>query len=220
MNLILINGKIARKNKANSFIATNTFGNNTDYVEINSSGNISLHGAATQFDDILGDITKLKVVGVGISENSAENGIDMLTSANLSDYVYANFQLSHRWKSGSTINPHIHFEQSENKIPNFLIRYRWQKNGGTKVTSWSGYKCNTAAFSYSSGTLNQIVHGTGITPSTSNISDIIELRIFRDNGNNSGLFTGADTYSTSAMITSVDIHFEADSIGSNTEYTK
>ena len=80
---------------------------------------------------------------------------------------------------------------------------------------------NTNVFTYTSGTLNQISHCGGITPpSGSSLSDIIEIRIIRDSTNSTGLFTSVDVYSGTVSIKSADIHYEIDTLGSRTEYTK
>ena len=102
-----------------------------------------------------------------------------------------------------------------------MIQYRWQIQGGAKTTAWTNYKMNTPAFSYTSGVLNQICNGSGITPPNgAGISDILEVRIIRDNANATGIFAGANVYNATARVTSVDIHVEKDTIGSNDEYTK
>jgi hypothetical protein len=192
-----------------------------NYSEFESDGTYKANGNATTFDDLLGDITRLQVVGVGIVADNTENALKFQTSANLSDYAVINYQLRHRWKAGSSIYPHIHFEQTENHVPNFLIRYRWQKNLGAKTTSWSDYKCTTLVTPYTSGTLNNIAHGVAITaPSGYSISDILQFRIFRDNANTSTVFTGADPFTTDVLVTGVDIHIEEDTLGSRSEYSK
>lgn len=196
-------------------------GSLSNYVQISPNGHITLLGDATVYDDLLGDVTKLKVVGVGITEDTIESAVSFLTSANLSDYLYVNYQLSHTWKPGSNLGPHLHMEQTQINVPNMLIQYRWQINGGLKQTSWTNYKCNTPVFTYISGTLNQIFKGSGIIPPVGyNISDILQIRILRDNNNASGLFAGIDPYTTNILLTSGDIHFEKNDLGSNTEYDK
>jgi hypothetical protein len=203
--------------------ATGQFGNvaSGHYSEFEADGTYKANGDATTFDDLLGDVTSLQVVGVGVVADNSENAINFATSANLSDYVVANYQVRHRWKAGSNVFPHIHFEQSENNVPNFLIRYRWQRNGQAKTTAWTDYKCDTVAFTYSSGTLNQIAHSGSITPPSGySLSDIIEFRIFRDNANTSGVFSGADAYTTDVLVTGIDIHIEEDTLGSRSEYAK
>ena len=128
--------------------------------------------------------------------------------------------MTHKWMAGTDISPHIHFEQANNNVPNFLFYYRWQKNGGAKTTAWSPLKCNTPVFTYVSGTLNQIANGVAISaPVGYGISDILQFRLCRDTTNASGLF-GADPYTGTVSVTAADIHLRLDTIGSRTEYNK
>ena len=192
-----------------------------DYSAFEADGTYKANGDATTWDDLNGSALALQQTGPGVSRNAAENTADFTTAANLSDYLFDNYQVRHKWKAGSVVNPHIHWEQAEDNVPNFLIRYRWQRNGQAKTTGWTDYPCNTEVFTYVSGTLNQICHGAGITPPVGySISDIIEFRVFRDNANTSTVFTGADPYTATVSVTFVDIHIEEDTLGSRTEYTK
>lgn len=203
--------------------ATGQFGDvaNGHYSEFEADGTYKANGDATTFDDLLGDVTRLQVIGTGIAFDNTENAINFKTTANLSDYVISNYQNRHKWKLGSSVYPHIHFEQDQNNIPNFFIRYRWQRQGQAKTTAWTDYKCNTTAFTYVSGTLNQIVHGLGITPPVGySLSDIIQFRIFRDNANTGTVFAGADPYTTDVLVTGIDIHIEADTLASRAQYSK
>lgn len=197
------------------------FGTAPNYTSFDSDGTMVANGNATTWDDLSGSALALQQTGPGVARNATENTVEFTTTSNLADYVYDNYQLRHAWKSGSTINPHIHWEQAQNNVPNFLIRYRWQINGGTKTTAWSDYKCNTPVFTYVSGTLNQICRGAGISaPVGYGISDVIEMRIFRDNANTSTVFAGADPYTVTVGIVFIDIHLEHDTLGSRTEYSK
>lgn len=200
---------------------TDKFGSATNYSIFEADGTLQAFGDGTCFRDELGDVAKLKVVGVGITADDTESAYDFLTSANLSDYLWTNVQLNHDMKAGANIKPHIHFFQTNNAAPNFLIQYRWQKNGGAKTTSWTNYKCNTLVYTYTSGTLNQIAYGAAITPPVGyNLSDILQVRVLRDNANTSTVFAGADPYTGSASVTSVDVHIEIDMLGSRSEYAK
>ena len=194
---------------------------NTNFV-VEDDGTTRLDNTATVFDDMFGDISKVKVRGSGLSLNELENTIDFLISADTDDYAIVVYQMSHKWKMGSTIYPHIHWVQEENKVPNFLIQYRWQKNGEAKTTTWTNYKCNTtSAFTYDGGSLNQITRGSGLTPPTGfGISDIIQIRIIRDSSNGSTVFSGNDPYTQTVSISSVDCHIEIDTQGSRGEYSK
>jgi hypothetical protein len=52
------------------------------------------------------------------------------------------------------------------------------------------------------------------------MSDILQLRLLRDNSNASGLFAGADPESADIEAASFDAHVEIDSFGSRQEYVK
>jgi hypothetical protein len=193
-----------------------------DYTGFDADGSVTFNGSATVFRDELGDITKLKVAGTGISESLAGGTIGLMTSCDYAnDYLVANFQLNHDRKTGAPIYPHVHWFQTQNNTPNFLFQYRWQLNGAAKVTAWSNLRMTTNAFTYVSGTLNQITRGAGITPPAGdNVSTILQVRFTRDKTNASGAFTGSDTHTATADITSLDIHIEVDAVGSRAEYTK
>ena len=201
---------------------TARFGDSTtNYTQFEADGTMKMVGNATVYDDLTGDITRTKTVGIRVTLNDTENTIDFNNACTLSDYLFLNYQMSHKWEAGSTLFPHIHYEQSNNNIPNFLFQYRWQRQGQAKTTAWTNAICNVNVFTYTSGTLNQIADSVSITPPTNyGMSDIIEFRIIRDTANASGLFAGADTYTGTVSITSVDIHYKMDTLGSRTEYTK
>ena len=173
------------------------------------------------YDDMIGGSTGIQVQGAGVSINTTEQLLEFTAAAALNDFGWLSFQLSHKWKKGTDIHPHLHWEQNQNQIPNFLMRYRWQSLGGAKVTGWTDYFCRTLAFTYVSGTLNNICSGLPVTPPAGyNISDIIQFRIFRDTANASGLFPGADTFTGTVGIQSMDFHYAIDTQGSRQEFIK
>ena len=193
----------------------------SDNTEFEADWTMKANWNATTYDDMLWDITKLKTVWHRVSYDDAECTMDFNTACTLTDYARTNYQLTHRRKAGSTIFPHIHREQTENNVPNRLIQYRRQKQWWTKTTARTNYKSNTNAFTYVSWTLNQISHDSWITaPAWYGISDIIQIRLIRDTANTSTLFSWADPFTTTAKVTSVDIHVETDTLWSRSEYTK
>lgn len=214
---------IPLNDSANFFSATQKFGDGgSNYSQFEADGTLVAKGNATTYRDELGDISRLRTLGTGVSINDTEQTMDFTATANLSDYAWINFQINHDWESGSVIYPHIHWNQASNAIPNWLIRYRWQKNGSSKTTAWTDYKINgNSAFTYVSGTLNQISYDSGITPPAGySLSDILQIRLFRDTGNASGVFTGTDPYTGTVSVMSLDCHIKTDTLGSRTEYTK
>jgi hypothetical protein len=198
------------------------FGDDENYTAFESDGTMFMSGSSITFKDELGDITKLRESGTGITESTTENAVGFETGMNYtSDYLYTNLQLNHDRKLSSRIYPHIHFFQATSSCPNLLILYRWQVNGQSKVEEWKGLSIKGGIFTYSSGEINQIAIFDPITPpATSNVSDIVQFRVSRDKNNSSGSFTGADTLNSTVYLTSFDIHFETDTLGSRLEYSK
>ena len=201
---------------------TAVLGTPSDNTTIEADGTIKFNGAATVFEDVKFDALTLLATGPGISINTAESSVDYTAAANNLDYLMASPQLPHAYRSGSTIQPHIHFTQAQNNIPNFALQYRWQINGGTKTTAWTAIKCNIPAFTYTSGSINQIAKtAAGVTPPVGyNISDIIQFRVIRDTSNALGLAYAADPYTATVGVISFDCHVELDGVGSRSEYTK
>lgn len=199
------------------------WGNAGGYSWFNEQGHLQMRGEARPWRDELTDALSIKIQGTGIAANATEATVEFATNSDLNDFLYINSQLNHDRDLSASIYPHIHWFQAENAIPNFLLRYRWQKNGGAKTTSWTDLKCITPAYTYVSGTIHQICYSTAISPpSGTTLSDIIQFKIYRDNANGSSNFgtPGTDTYSAVAGVIAFDIHFQVNSLGSTDEYVK
>ena len=193
---------------------------------------IPVGNGARAFKDELGDVLSIKLQGAGITLDAIEATVNFdynsAFNANpaLADYLYKNVQLNHDRNLAAVILPHLHWFQEKDYSPNFLFEYRWQINGGLKVTAWTKLKSNTLAFPYTVGTsLHQISYSAGIAvPVGTDLSDIVQFRVYRDTSNISGEFTGNCPYNTggnaSAKLMAFDVHFELDSIGSTEEYVK
>jgi hypothetical protein len=195
----------------------------TNYTEFTSDGTLIMNGTATVWDDAqipLISTTKQTPSGEIIT-NEAEQTLDFKTNATIIDYAIASIQLSHKWKIGSDILAHIHWEQTVAGIPNWLLQYRWQQLDSAKVTVWTDIAMNTPVFTYVSGTLNQISNGADIVPPVgAGVSDILQFRVIRDTTNISGLFAGVDPVATDLSATSFDFHYEIDTLGSSEPYVK
>lgn len=184
--------------------------------------------ADTYFDDLQYQMVgqKLESPSAHITVSSAEGAIIMAkTCVYPNDYLTMTVQMSHRWKTGSTIYPHLHWWQIASGMPNLMIGYRWQYENKTKTTAWSNIIYSANAFTWSAGlSLNQITKFGSITPTTdAALSDCVQFRIYRDVSNASTLFTGAEVdvkTQDDVYAVSFDIHFEIDSAGSDSEYVK
>lgn len=127
-------------------------------------------------------------------------------------------QFPHAKKLGTDINPHIHWIQNQNATPNLLMEYRWINNGGEVVTYQKAISSG-AIFPYVSGNLLQICSWPDISPPVGEkVSSMMDVRLFRDTTNASGLFAGADTYTGDVLLKEFDIHYETNRNGSTNRW--
>lgn len=119
-------------------------------------------------------------------------------------------QMPHQWKVGSTIYPHVHVRQARDEQATFKIDYQWYDIGDT-IPSAATYTMNTYAITYSSGTIAQLIKGSGgISGAGLGISSILKIVLYRQD----------NVYGADMLVDQFDIHYEVDSLGSNEEYTK
>jgi hypothetical protein len=206
----------------NNMISSAYFGDDDNNTAFDDTGHQTMEGDAKPWRDELGDAAILKSVGPGVSANTSESTVVFATNANLSDYLYTNIQLNHDKDLECAIYPHIHWFQAEDRIPNFLLQYRWQINGNEKEITWNYIICNNIAFSFGAATTrNQICYSSKIeVPVGSTISDIVQFRILRDTNNDSAEFSGVDPYTTAVHILAFDVHFQINSLGSTEQFVK
>jgi len=194
-----------------------------DYTEFEIDGSMEFHGDATVWDDKEGDLLSNQRLNPSahIALDSAEAAVTFKTTCDTGDYVYMKPQIPHQWKLGSSIYPHVHWWQTTAAQPNWLVQYRWQRNGQAKTTVWTDYPLNTNQYTWESGTLIQLTYGAALAPPANySMSDIIQLRLIRDVANTQGEFVGAESSSVDADALSLDFHYEIDTSGSRAQYTK
>ena len=170
------------------------------------------------WDDITGSLvsSQLNSVAGKLDYNWDENSITMNPGgdpASVSDRLIFNFQVPHKAKL-SEMRLHIHWEQSNATARTFRVDYRIQNNGQPKTTAWTTVVRSTGgeydAFTYTSGTLNQITRLAEIDLSVAELSSTIQFRLTRTD-NNAG----------DIEATFVDAHYQTNSTqGSRTEYRK
>jgi hypothetical protein len=197
----------------------------SDHTEFEADGTMQAVGDATCWRDELQMLvgSRLESPSSDIQLNIPEGSVTFETSARYAtDYVVMSIQINHDWLVGSAVHPHLHWWQVSSDVPNWMIGYRWQRQGQAKTTSWTNQIYTTHGYTYTSGTLNQITEFGTITPPAdySPVSDILQVRIYRDVTNASTLFAGADPESSDVDAVNFDIHFQVDTLGSREEYSK
>ena len=204
---------------------TAIFGMPPDYTEFESDGTMVARGDATTWRDELQPLlgARLESPSSDIVINVPEGSMTFNATARYPiDYAVAILQINHDWELGSSIHVHLHWWQARVEIANWLIATRWQIQGGAKVTPWTNAVISSNAFTWTAGVLNQISEFTPIVPPVGygEVSDILQIRLFRDVTNVSGLFAGAEATPANIDVVNLDAHIKTDTMGSREEYTK
>lgn len=201
------------------------FGTPPNYAEFEDDGTLAFYGDATTWRDELGPLLgqRLESPGSDIVQNLAEGTITFKSSARYpTDYVTYTLQINHDWLVQSACEFHVHWWQANAESANWLIGYRWQVNGQAKTAAWTLVPLTTQIFTYTAGTLNQISDGanTITPPAAAQLSDIFQVRLYRDYTNVSTLFGGAETSGLDIEAMSSDMHRRSNTLGSREEYEK
>ena len=126
------------------------------------------------------------------------------------EIAYIIAQMPHDYKLGTNLKPHIHYFQDEAQEPVFKIDYRIYKNG-VAPGGFSTITASTFVFTYTSGTLAQIVVFPEIDMSAiDTVSAVIDVKLYRDDN----VVTG------DVLLKELDFHYKRDSLGSQFEYIK
>jgi hypothetical protein len=187
-------------------------------LNIDSDGHLTLTSEATTWEDISEPLNGDNLYS---TPGTADYDWDELcvtlapsgNIANNSDLVTQVYQLRHATKPSSVLKFHIHWEQKDATARTFTWKYRLQNQGEAKTTAWSNniVVSSTAnnAFPYTSGTLNQITALGDISTVGLHLSSIVQIKLTR-----------SDAVAGTINATFIDMHYQADSLGSNSEYIK
>jgi hypothetical protein len=183
---------------------------------------IRMTGNGCPWRDEFGSLVGAQKKGARITNDLDEGTVKFTDACQIADdWVLINTQLNHDFDMTTAISPHLHWFQASANVPNWLIEYRWQKQGSAKTTAWTKVKYSGHKATYTAGTINQITEFTDISvPVGVAMSDIVQVRLQRDTDNDSGEFGGADPLVGDAIAVFFDIHIKINSHGSQQEYVK
>ena len=130
------------------------------------------------------------------------------------EILYVTNQLPHSTKDGDiTVHPHIHYLQDEAEIPVFKIDYRFYNNGTTPPSFTTGLSTadgDGLVFTYTAGTILQIIPFPAINLTDVNPSMWYDIKVYRDD----------DVVTGDVVLKGFDFHRPIDTLGSESEYTK
>jgi len=189
-----------------------------NYMEVEDDGTIVNHGDGTVWDDLVNSL-----IGRRLYSNSGKVDYDYDENAlvfqpsgsitNANDRVIWSLQYPHAAIVDGEMRLHIHWEQPDATEREFTVAYRIQSNGAVKETDWTTVVVPTSAannaFTYVSGTLNQITSLVDVDMTDAGISSTVQFRLAR-----------TDSESGNILGTFVDAHVEMDTLGSRDEYVK
>jgi len=192
----------------------------TDYSEFEADGTLKMNGAATVWDDLRVQILTRTSARVSPTFTAGFGGnaelYTYLFDPDTDNNVYFEAQMPHSWAS-TKIYPHVHWSPTTTGTGNV----RW-----ILECSWTDYQQTFGtAFTYvldsNIAEASQWKHviadpGTGVTPTVNQngVSSMLICRLYRDGG------AAEDTYDDEASLVAFDIHYEIDTIGSRTMYSK
>lgn len=188
-----------------------------DDESVTFSETVKLTDNGTTWNDLRTSLIgrRLNSTAGTVSYDYTENAVVFAANGGITDSndtAVWNFQLPHN-VAFTTFRIHMHFEQEDATNRTFTLRYRIQSNGEAKTTAWTTVTADTddSAFTYTSGTLNQILSIVSIDISSGvGLSDIIQCQMTR-----------TDSQSGTVKVTFVDAHYEIDQIGgSDSEFVK
>jgi hypothetical protein len=183
----------------------------TKIVTVSPDSAVRLHGDATTWDDLFFPFT-LGVSGQAgyptYVVDSAYYSFVVDTTGPSKCIMYFEAQMPHRWKEGTDIDVHLHYKHTTTQgTPTFVVKYRWASIGSVfgayswvRLTTTTGTTNNT----------HQLVSGQHITGTSKGISSILHIQVYLLSS------TGNNTCNAYQM----DIHYQIDSMGSNTETSK
>lgn len=190
-----------------------------NYSRFFNDGTLRYRGNATTWDDMVFPMSAYRLDSTAgkLQYNYTNNSITMQSGGTLgtaADTLIFTFQKLHKIKKSSHFKLHMHFEQPTGDKFEFDVQYRIEKNGNAKTSTWSTPVTvdtkNDAVYTYTSGTLIQIINIIDVDMSTMSISDILEVQFARSDS-----FSGSDIEAIS-----IDAHVEMDSEGSEEEWVK
>ena len=197
-----------------------------DYYEVEQDGTFVNKGDGTVWDEISQPFVGNNIFEVQgrVDYNFIDLTLDFNTNARYpNEPVGIVTQIMHARRTDSDIRPHIHWMQNSDNNPNILVEYRMY-NINEVPPAWT-LKALTPSdnkFPFSSAGQQQLTefnlptgHGVGL-----GLSFTIDVKIYRDSQNTSGLFAGADSYSGIWSAKYFDIHVERDMNGSREEFVK
>jgi hypothetical protein len=197
------------------------FGGETDYVQIDGSGQVSLNGAATVWDDLQIPANLFRTGGTDLTL-AAFRGNIWMHRFDIGDIFYVQAQMPHAMKLNSVIHPHLHLAVNaaigtSNYNVEVTTEQSWCNINAVFPTPSVVSTGLVTSFISAPQYAHRIASLGSITPVTDQggISSYIIFKVERIAASVQPI-----SPATSVFILGMDIHYEVDSLGSNDVFVK
>ena len=169
----------------------------------------------TVWDDLRAPFTRVRRGALNKPDFDYTNLGLLFPQNDATEIIYIVLQMPHNYKLGTNIYPHIHWQQMNANNVVWKLEYKWFIQGGAVPAGFTAATANTRLYTWAAGSLSQYdgwaaLSGAAIT----GISSILLLKVFREDNVDAGAGLG------DALAFEFDIHYEIDTLGSQSELIK
>jgi len=199
-----------------------------DYLQIYGGGRLERKTGSSQYhtswDDLKFPATAINPPGQATDPDvEADTGLLLFAAAG-TELIFTLAQMPHAWSEGSDISPHVHWTKTTSAAGDVAWKLRYQilpigqvgsgtgVDGGTVTSPVSGTPDNDTAWEH----LITSFDGIQMSDASSvyGLSTCILFELTRVGGD------AADTYGADARLLEFDVHYQIDSLGSESEFVK
>jgi hypothetical protein len=139
----------------------------------------------------------------------------LVFSASAENIVAIQVQMPHAWREGSTIHPHIHWSPTSTNTGNvkWQLKYKVANINEVFPAEWTTITALQAGAGVSD--THQIVDFEDNLPMPGKTFSCMLLLLISRLGNDA-----ADTYTGTAKLNEIDIHYEINGFGTSNEYSR
>jgi hypothetical protein len=192
-----------------------------NYITIEEDGTLVFNGNATVFDDLQVGLNNLAKGATAPTDRTYDHGTGGIAYPVLgfakNEYIWFDVQTSHSMKLSTVLNVHLHFV-----LPNTITighKIVWQLDvmyaavdGTWTVPVGSPYTA-THTVAANDDTTGRILDIADIPAVNTTVSTLYKCRLTRIDGT-------ATEYASECYLEFIDCHYEKDTAGSRTEYSK
>lgn len=161
------------------------------------------------WDDLRIPLTLTKQ-GSNLKPDFDQTNVGLLfPSGDSSEIAYFVAQVPHGYVLGSSLYPHVHWRQAAGTAVTWVLEYKVLIGGEAVPVPWSTLTSATPVFDYTTGSITQIT-GLGEVTGMAEVSDLILGKLYRNDSTTAG----------DVLAYEIDFHYQKDSPGSASMYSK